>query len=201
MKADSYRTIIKPSDEVLFKEKNSKFFGYVYPVTIEEDVKRYIEVLKSKHTNAGHFCYAYVVGIEDSYHRISDDGEPSNSAGAPIFGQIQHFDLTNVLVVVVRYFGGIKLGVGGLISAYKQTSKLALLSCKIVIKYHQKTFEIIYPYESTNWVMRMIQQNQLKIQTQEFKEQCRLIFLVRQKESKKVLSQFKSQKEILINEL
>ncbi|MBT8377252.1 MAG: YigZ family protein [Bacteroidia bacterium] len=201
MKADSYRTITKPSDEVLLKEKNSKFFGYVYPVTTEEDVKGYLEDLKSKHTNAGHFCYAYVVGIEDSYHRFSDDGEPSNSAGAPIFGQIQHFDLTNVLVVVVRYFGGTKLGVGGLISTYKQTAKLALQSCKIAIKYHQKTFEIIYPYESTNWVMRMIQQNQLKIQTQEFKEQCRLVFLVRQKESKKVLSQFKSQKEILINEL
>lgn len=116
-KTDVYKTITATSKEILFKEKKSKFFGYAYHVQSEEDIKNRLEELKTKHANAGHFCYAYQIGTESKYYRVNDDGEPNNSAGQPIYGQIQHFNLTNVLVIIVRYFGGVKLGVGGLISA------------------------------------------------------------------------------------
>ena len=111
---DTYRTITKPSEEVLFKDKNSKFFGYAFPVKNEEEIKEHLEDLRKKHHAARHWCYAWQLGKEEYRYRANDDGEPSNSAGMPIYGQIQSFDVTNVLIVVVRYFGGVKLGVGGL---------------------------------------------------------------------------------------
>jgi putative IMPACT (imprinted ancient) family translation regulator len=123
---DTYKTLDESVENILFKEKNSKFFGYAFPVTSEIEVKTYLENLKTEHFSARHWCYAYQIGTEVIKFRANDDGEPSNSAGMPIYGQIQSFDITNVLVVVVRYFGGVKLGVGGLISAYKTTAQLTL---------------------------------------------------------------------------
>ena len=114
---DTFKTIASPSSEILFKEKNSKFFGCAFPVTSEEEIKSHLENLRKQHSGAGHFCYAFQLGTETIQFRANDDGEPSNSAGMPIYGQIQSFGVTNILVVVVRYFGGVKLGVGGLISA------------------------------------------------------------------------------------
>jgi putative IMPACT (imprinted ancient) family translation regulator len=116
---DTFKTISNPSEEILFKEKNSKFFGYAFPILSDDEVKPIIDVLHKKHFGAGHFCYAFQLGTDKIQFRTNDDGEPSNSAGTPIYGQIQSFGLTNILVVVVRFFGGTKLGVGGLISAYK----------------------------------------------------------------------------------
>tara|TARA_R110002074_G_scaffold193447_1_gene359291 strand:- start:347 stop:733 length:387 start_codon:yes stop_codon:yes gene_type:complete len=126
MENDRYKTILKPSEETLFKDRNSKFFGYAFPVLDEDDVKDCLEELKKKHHTARHFCYAYQIGIEDIKYRANDDGEPNNSAGMPIYGQIQSFDVTNILIVSVRYFGGTKLGVGGLINAYKTSAQLTL---------------------------------------------------------------------------
>ncbi|MFT5751921.1 MAG: putative YigZ family protein, partial [Dokdonia sp.] len=123
---DTYRTITIPSPEVLFKDRNSKFFGYAFPISSEEEVKPLIDQLRKSHHQARHWCYAWVLGNTYERFRANDDGEPSNSAGAPIHGQLQSFDLTNVLVVVVRYFGGTKLGVGGLINAYRTGAQLAL---------------------------------------------------------------------------
>ena len=137
---DTYNTITKPSQDVLFKDKNSKFFGYAFPVKSEEEIKSYLEALKKQHHSARHWCYAYQLGTETTNYRANDDGEPNNSAGMPIYGQIQSFNLTNVLVVVVRYFGGVKLGVGGLINAYKTTAQLALESSNII----EKTINIDY---------------------------------------------------------
>jgi len=114
---DTYKTISLASKETLFKDKNSKFYGYAYPIATVNDVKPLIEALKKKHHTARHWCYAYVCGKKDTIYRANDDGEPSNSAGQPIYRQIQSFELTNTLVVVVRYFGGVKLGVSGLINA------------------------------------------------------------------------------------
>ena len=108
---DTYKTINNTSPEILFKEKNSKFFGYAFPVSDENDVKNCLEEVKKQHHSARHFCYAYQIGTEEKQHRVNDDGEPNNSAGMPIYGQIQSFDVTNILIVVVRYFGGVKLGV------------------------------------------------------------------------------------------
>ena len=126
MLEDIYRTIETPSRETLFKEKASKFFGYAFPVLSEDDVKMKLEYLKKKHPSARHFCYAYQLGIKEIRFRVNDDGEPNNSAGLPIYGQIQSFELTNILIVSVRYFGGTKLGISGLISAYKTSAKITL---------------------------------------------------------------------------
>ena len=114
---DTYLTIASATDEILFKEKNSKFFAYAFPIQSEDEVKSLIDPLRKKHHGAVHFCYAFQTGADKIQFRANDDGEPSNTAGAPIYGQIQSFGITNVLVVVVRFFGGVKLGVGGLIVA------------------------------------------------------------------------------------
>ena len=127
---DTYKTIIFPSEETLFKDKNSKFFGYAFPVNSEEEIKQKLELIKKQHHSARHHCYAWQLGTETKRFRANDDGEPSNSAGQPIYGQIQAFELTNVLVISVRYFGGVKLGVGGLINAYRNSAKLTLVNSK-----------------------------------------------------------------------
>ena len=146
MEQDTYKTLIKPSAEVLFKERGSKFFGYAYPVKNEEEIKQYLDELKKQHHTARHFCYAWQLGNNYEHYRANDDGEPSNSAGMPIYGQLQSFNITNCLVVVVRYFGGTKLGVGGLIQAYKTTAQLALEASKIVEKTIDDVFLVKFDY-------------------------------------------------------
>jgi len=118
---DLYKTIASPSPEIIFKEKSSTFYGYAFPIQSEPEVKPILEILRKQHPHAVHYCYAYQLGNETIHYRANDDGEPSNSGGMPIYRQIQSLLLTNVLIVVVRFFGGIKLGVGGLITAYKTT--------------------------------------------------------------------------------
>ncbi|MFV8342383.1 IMPACT family protein [Flavobacterium sp. XS2P39] len=164
---DTYNTIEFPSSEVLFKEKNSKFFGYAYPIESEDEVKPLIEILRKQHPNAGHFCYAYQIGTDTVTYRANDDGEPSNTAGTPIYGQIQSFSVTNVLIVVVRIFGGVKLGVGGLISAYKTTAQTVLETCRIIEKTINIHFSISFDYKNMNKVMRVIKEKRLEIVTQE----------------------------------
>lgn len=164
---DTYNTIAFPSEEVLFKEKNSKFFGYAFPIESEEELKPIIDVLRKQHPNAGHFCYAYQIGTDTLSYRANDDGEPSNSAGMPIYGQIQSFSLTNTLIVVVRIFGGVKLGVGGLISAYKTTAQLTLDSCEIIEKTIDVHYQIAFDYKNMNKVMRVIKEKKLEIVAQE----------------------------------
>jgi uncharacterized YigZ family protein len=163
---DTYNTIVTPSEELLFKEKNSKFFGYAFPIQSEEEVKPLIDRLRKQHPNAGHFCYAYQIGTDTIHYRANDDGEPSNSAGTPIYGQIQSFAITNVLVVVVRIFGGVKLGVGGLISAYKTTAQITLDSCEIIEKTIDIHFLIAFDYKNMNKVMRVIKEKKLEIVSQ-----------------------------------
>lgn len=160
---DTYKTIEVPSLVVLFKEKNSKFFGYAFPIQSEEEVKPLTETLRKLHPTAGHFCYAYQIGVETVNYRANDDGEPSNSAGMPIYGQIQSYSVTNLLVVVVRIFGGVKLGVGGLISAYKTTAQMALATSEIVEKTIDIHFTITFDYQNMNKVMRVIKEKKLDI--------------------------------------
>ena len=163
---DTYTTIAKATEEILFKEKSSKFFGYAFPIQSEEEVKTIIEQLRKLHPHAVHYCYAYQIGTEKISYRANDDGEPSNTAGAPIYGQIQSFGLTNVLLVVVRIFGGIKLGVGGLISAYKTTAQLVLEEAEIIEKTIDISFLISFDYKNMNKVMRVIKDKKLDIVTQ-----------------------------------
>ncbi|WP_325260946.1 YigZ family protein [Flavobacterium sp.] len=164
---DTYNTIAFPSEETLFKEKSSKFFGYAFPIETEEEVKPIIEALKKKHPHAVHYCYAYQIGTETIQYRANDDGEPSNTAGTPIYGQIQSFGLTNILIVVVRIYGGIKLGVGGLITAYKTSAQITLESCEIIEKTIDVSFRISFDYKNMNKVMRVIKEKKLEIVNQE----------------------------------
>ncbi|MDX6191052.1 YigZ family protein [Flavobacterium sp. Fl-318] len=165
---DTYQTIAFESEEILLKEKGSKFFGYAFPIENEEEVKPIIETLKKQHPHAVHFCYAYQLGTAPNIsYRANDDGEPSNTAGAPIYGQIQSFGVTNVLIVVVRIFGGVKLGVGGLIAAYKTTAQMTLESCEIIEKTIDVHFLISFDYKNMNKVMRVIKEKKLDIVSQE----------------------------------
>jgi len=160
---DAYKTIEKPSEETLFKDRNSKFFGYAFPVLNEEDVKEAIDGLKKKHHSARHFCYAWQFGTETFRFRANDDGEPSNSAGMPIYGQIQAFGVTNILIVSVRYFGGTKLGVGGLINAYRSSAQFALEASDIVEKTINIDYKLSFGYDMMNKVMRIIKEKKLNI--------------------------------------
>lgn len=163
MKADIYRTVLSSSDTELYKEKGSKFYSKVWPVNSEEQIKQILIDVRKEYNDARHWCYAYQIGTTSRQFRVNDDGEPSNSAGMPIFGQIQSFDLTNVLVVVIRYFGGVKLGVGGLVSAYKTSAKMALDNATIVELTVNTHFKIKYNYSEINKVMRIIKDHQATI--------------------------------------
>jgi uncharacterized YigZ family protein len=164
---DTYNTIKTASEEILFKEKSSKFFGYALPMESEEELKPIIEQLKKKHPQAGHFCYAYQIGTEIFSYRANDDGEPSNSAGMPIYGQIQSFAVTNTVVIVVRIFGGTKLGVGGLISAYKTAAQMTLENCSIIEKTIDVHYQISFDYINMNKAMRVIKEKKLQMVSQE----------------------------------
>ena len=203
MENDTYKTIVKPNDEVLFKDQNSKFFGYAFPVKNEDEVKAHIENLKKQHHSARHWCYAYQIGFEepDLIYRANDDGEPNNSAGMPIYGQIQSFEVTNVLIVVVRYFGGVKLGVGGLINAYKTTAQMALEACKIVTKTINVDFVITFDYKNMNKVMRVIKEKNLNIINQKLELDCQITISVRKKDASTIASIFESIYEVEIKEL
>ena len=155
---DTFKTIASPSTEILFKEKNSKFFGLAFPVTSEDEIKSILYNLRKQHFGAGHFCYAFQLGTDSISFRANDDGEPSNSAGMPIYGQIQSFGLTNILVVVVRFFGGVKLGVSGLISAYKTAAQMTLEEAEIIEKTIDIHFQISFDYKNMNKVMRIIKE-------------------------------------------
>ena len=200
---DTYKTIDKASNEVLFKEKNSKFFGYAFPISDEDDVKNYLETLKKQHHSARHWCYAYQLGTQANTitFRANDDGEPNNSAGMPIYGQLQSFDVTNVLIVVVRYFGGVKLGVGGLISAYKTAAQMALEVSTIVEKTINVNYLISFDYKHMNKVMRIIKERQLQIVNQTLELDCQITISVRLKDSKSIFELFETLFEINIKKL
>lgn len=205
---DTYNTIAFPSEESLFKEKNSKFFGYAYPIESEEEVKPLIEILKKQHPHAVHYCYAYQLGAEKIQYRTNDDGEPSGTAGIPIYGQIQSFGLTNLLVVVVRIYGGIKLGVGGLISAYKTSAQITLESCEIIEKTIDVPFLISFDYKNMNKVMRVIKEKKLDIVSQEMEINeennlpiGKIVIKSRKKNAEMVFDTFKSLFEINIKKL
>ncbi len=198
MEKDTYKTILKPSAEALFKEKGSKFFGYAFPVSSEEDVKEHIESLKKKHHSARHFCYAWQLGKSYEHYRANDDGEPSNSAGMPIYGQLQSFDVTNVLVVIVRYFGGTKLGVGGLIQAYKTAAQMALETCNIVERTIDETFLLKFEYPEMNTVMRIIKDEDISVINQKMELNCEFEISVRKNEADRVFELFENTYKVKI---
>lgn len=158
---DTFITIAAPNEPTLFKEKGSKFYGYAFPIQSEEEVKPIIDRLRAEHHKSRHVCYAYKLGFTNDRYRANDDGEPSNSAGQPILGQINSYELTNVLVAIVRYFGGTKLGVGGLIHAYRTSAKEALDASQIIEKEITATLRLTFEYKNMNNIMRIMNQNGL----------------------------------------
>lgn len=196
--SDTYKTIVVPSEEILFKEKNSKFFGYAFPLESEEQVKSLIEPLRKKHINAGHFCYAFQIGTDKIQFRANDDGEPNSTAGLPIYGQIQSFGLTNILIVVVRFFGGTKLGVGGLIQAYKTTAQMAIESAEIIEKTINVHFVISFDYKNINKVMRILKEKNLVIISQKMELSCEIEIAIRKKNAEMIFSIFDDLFEIEI---
>ncbi|QYJ68307.1 IMPACT family protein [Flavobacterium litorale] len=201
MENDIYKTLAAPSEETLFKEKNSKFFGYAFPVTTEDEVKTVLEELRKKHHSARHWCYAFQLGTDADrlYYRANDDGEPNNSAGMPIYGQIQSFDVTNVLIVVVRYFGGVKLGVGGLITAYKTSAQMALEASEIIEKTINVAYTLKFGYQNMNKVMRVIKEKSLDIVTQTMEMDCEIVVSTRKKNAPAVLEAFKNLYEVKVS--
>lgn len=190
LEKDTYKTIEIAFGNALYKEKGSKFIGYVFPIDSEDDVKIYIDELKKKHHAARHWCYAWQLGVDEISYRANDDGEPNNSAGQPIYGQILSKDLTNVLVVIVRYFGGTKLGVGGLISAYKTTAKLILEEALIVKKTIDVFYKLNFEYQDMNKVMRIIKEQDISIESQIMELKCEFLIAVRKKNALKVQQLF-----------
>lgn len=173
----TYKTIDNPVEQVLYKDKGSKFIGYLFPVTSEEEVKQYLEEIKKQYHDARHWCYAYRLGFDGLTYRVNDDGEPSNTAGQPIYGQLLANDITNVLLIVVRYFGGVKLGVGGLIKAYRTCAEETLAEAVIEEKTIKSTFHIHSTYEHVDKVMRIIKTYDLEIEQQEMYLDCNFTLL------------------------
>lgn len=169
--SDHYRAPSQTA-EGEYKEKGSKFLAYLYPVTSEDDVARCLGHVKELHPAARHHCYAYRLGPEDGLYRMNDDGEPSGSAGKPIYGQLLSFEVYECLIVVVRYFGGVKLGVGGLITAYKEASKLALEATNIADQWLSEEIEILYEYEHTSDVQRWLHHKELELLEPVFEASC-----------------------------
>ncbi|MBX2843194.1 MAG: YigZ family protein [Flammeovirgaceae bacterium] len=185
MEEDSFLTI-KTISEGVYKEKGSKFYAFAYPVSNEEEIKSAIQDLKKQYYDARHHCFAFILGIDKTNYRANDDGEPGNSAGPPILGQIRSKELTDVLVVVVRYFGGTKLGVGGLITAYKAAANDALGNAEIITKYLEKRFRVEFEYPQMNEVMKLVKDFDLKIEDQYFEQDCVMKLIVREKFAKEL---------------
>ena len=188
---DTYTTIKKPTDAILLKEKKSKFYGFAFPVKTEGEVKPIIYRLQKQFPAANHVCYAWQIGVEDIKYRTNDDGEPYNTAGMPIYGQIQSFELTNVLVAVVRFFGGTKLGVGGLISAYKSVAKLTLEAANKEARVLEVQLVLKCEYPEMNTVMRLVSKYQMRLLDQKLEKSCEFLVAVRKDNIKIILDNLK----------
>lgn len=186
---DSYKTI-ESTAEGIFRDKGSKFIGYAYPIRSEEEIKPLISSLRSEHTKARHFCYAYRLTPDRSVFRTNDDGEPSGTAGRPILNCLLSEDLTNILIVVVRYFGGTLLGVPGLINAYKSACVETISASKIITKTLNDIYEVHFEYLQMNDVMKVVKDESLDVLAQNFDINCILKFEVRKAQLNHVLSKF-----------
>lgn len=177
---DVYKTILS-SSEGLYKEKGSRFIAFAYPVSSEEQIRDIISGLKEKYYDARHHCYAWRLGADKKQFRANDDGEPSSTAGKPILGQILSNDLTNILIVVVRYFGGIKLGVSGLINAYREAATDALANASVIEKTVDEKLRIRFSYLVLNDVMKIIKEESPEVLERSFELECEMLISIRKK--------------------
>ncbi len=197
---DAYLTIAEPA-EAIYKERSSKFLAYAYPVESEEEVKEHLDRLHKEFFDATHHCYAYRIGAEGEHFRANDDGEPSGTAGKPILGQLLSSQITNCLVVVVRYFGGTKLGVSGLIQAYKESTAEVLAVSHIIEKTVDILFDITFPYIAMNGVMRVVKEVNPRIEQQEFDNLCTMRLRIRKSEAPLLRSKLEKVEGVAVEEL
>jgi uncharacterized YigZ family protein len=194
---DSYLTIEKASKGTC-KDKGSKFLAYAYPVESEDEIREYIQILKKEHYSARHHCFAWRLGVTKDRFRANDDGEPSSTAGRPILGQIQRLDLTNILIVVVRYFGGTLLGVSGLIKAYGDAAADALQNARVVTKIVEIPFCVHFDYIQMNNVMKIFKERDLPQRKNEFDLRCRISSQVRQSEADGIFELFRQIEGVVV---
>jgi uncharacterized YigZ family protein len=195
MQEDLYKTI-KSLSEGLFKDKGNKFLAFAYPFENESEVKNIIEPLRKEHFKAVHFCYAYRIGLDKNNYRVNDDGEPSGSAGRPILNVLLSKEITNILVVVVRYWGGTLLGVSGLINAYKSATEEAIANAEIIEKTVNDVYQITFGYVQMNDIMKVVKDFDLKICNQQFDNQCVIEIEFRKSIASKVVGRFEKIDEI-----
>lgn len=186
MAQDSYKTIARPA-ETTYRQLSSKFLVYAYPVETEAEIKEYLDALRKRWFDATHHCYAWRLGAKGEQFRANDDGEPSSTAGKPILGQLLSQEVTNCLVVVVRYFGGTKLGVPGLIAAYKESTALVLSECEIVERTVDVVIDVSFSYIAMNDVMRIVKDMQPKIVNQVFDNLCTMTLSIREGDSEQLI--------------
>ena len=175
---DTYRTIAEPA-EGFFKDKGSKFISFVFPISSENEAKIYLLELRELHPKANHHVYAYRLGLDRMTYRLSDDGEPSGSSGRPILNTLYSKEITNILVVVVRYFGGTLLGIPGLINAYRSATEDALENAQIVEKHLFNLYDLQFSYVQMNDVMRIVKEMELPVREQTFEMECKMVLEVR----------------------
>jgi uncharacterized YigZ family protein len=191
----NYNTITKNGNS-LFKEKGSKHFGYAYPIINEQQAKVHLEQLQSEHGKANHICYAYKLGTDGNDFRMNDDGEPSGSAGKPIMGQLEHFEITNVLVAVVRYFGGTKLGVAGLQKAYKTAAKEAILDTEIITKDIETAAALHFPFDKQGEVDYLLKNLDVQVTDKKFTTEVSYGILLPEKNKVQFIQQLQSWHEV-----
>lgn len=198
--SDTYK-VIKSESRGQYKEKGSKFIAIALPVNTEEEIKFKLEEIKKEFHDARHHCFAYILGLGKETFRINDDGEPSGTAGRPIYNQILSKEITDVLVVVVRYFGGTKLGASGLVNAYKTAAREALDQARILAKTINDYYRVEYEYEDTNDIMRIVNDENLQQIQQDFEMNCKMVFAVRKNDSNRVFNRLKKNNKLSINYL
>jgi len=189
MEQDEYKTIVSRA-EGLYKEKGSKFISLAFPIKDEEEIKKKLEAIRKQYHDARHHCYAYRLGYRGDIYRVNDDGEPSGTAGKPIYRQILSRELTDVLIIVIRYFGGTKLGVSGLITAYKTAAKDALDQASITTRTIDDCFELHFEYPLMNQVMRVVKDLDMNVLKQEFEVSCKLVLAIRKGKSDEANKKF-----------
>jgi uncharacterized YigZ family protein len=188
---DTYLTINKPA-EAIFRDRGSKFLGYAYPIRTETDIKEIVARLKSEHPKANHHCWAMRLNPDRSVFRVNDDGEPSGTAGRPILNVLLSKNITNILVVVVRYFGGTLLGVPGLINAYKTATEMALAEAKIIEQTVNDVYTISFDYLQMNEVMKVIKDDQPTVLQQNFDNDCSITLAIRKMQVNQVMGKLES---------
>ncbi len=200
MEQYSYKTI-KNSSHGLFRDRGSKFLAFAFHVTTEARIKNILDDLRREYHDASHHCYAWIIGTNKYHFRANDDGEPSGTAGRPVLGQIQKHDLTNILIVVIRYFGGTLLGTGGLINAYRSAASDALANSEIITKTINELIELTFPYAVMNSVMKVLKEEQVEQVAQDFDTDCKIKVSIPVERSERLTGRLRSIGKVSVNKL